>query len=79
MKATNQLWRGRPRSQQVYPIFGCSDGFVRICLFSPRQWRGMRAWLGEPEEFSDPKFDTIAARYGASTELNAAIADLFST
>jgi crotonobetainyl-CoA:carnitine CoA-transferase CaiB-like acyl-CoA transferase len=79
MKATNQLWRGRPRSQQVYPIFGCSDGFVRICLFSPRQWRGMWAWLGEPEEFSDPKFDTIAARYGASKELNAAIADLFST
>jgi crotonobetainyl-CoA:carnitine CoA-transferase CaiB-like acyl-CoA transferase len=78
-KASTQLWRGRPRNQQIYPTFGCRDGFVRICLLSPRQWRGMRAWLGEPEEFADPKFDTIAARYGASEELNAAIAGLFST
>jgi crotonobetainyl-CoA:carnitine CoA-transferase CaiB-like acyl-CoA transferase len=79
MKKSNQLWRGRPRNQQVYPTFGCRDGFVRICLLSPRQWRGMRTWLGEPDEFNDPKFDTIAARYAASKELNAAIADLFST
>ena len=78
VKASTQLWRGRPRNQQIYPTFGCRDGFVRICLLSPRQWRGMRAWLGEPEEFSDPMFDTIAARYAASEELNAAIADLFS-
>jgi crotonobetainyl-CoA:carnitine CoA-transferase CaiB-like acyl-CoA transferase len=78
VKASTQLWRGRPRNQQIYPTFGCHDGFVRICLLSPRQWRGMRAWLGEPEEFSDPTFDTIAARYAASEELNAAIADLFS-
>ena len=28
---------------------------------------GMRGWLGEPERFADPKFDTIAARYAAST------------
>ena len=56
----------------------CRDGFVRICLLSARQWRGMRAWLGEPEQFADPKFETIAARYAASEELNAAIAELFA-
>ena len=39
----------------------------------------MRGWLGEPERFADPKFDTIAARYAASRELNAAIADLFAS
>ena len=39
---------------------------------------GMRAWLGEPERFADPKFDTIAARYAASRELNEAIAELFA-
>jgi crotonobetainyl-CoA:carnitine CoA-transferase CaiB-like acyl-CoA transferase len=33
----------------------------------------MRGWLGEPERFADPKFDTIAARYAASRELNEAI------
>jgi crotonobetainyl-CoA:carnitine CoA-transferase CaiB-like acyl-CoA transferase len=76
MKKSNELWRGRPRNQQLYPIFACQDGYVRICLLSPRQWRGMRAWLGEPEQFADPKFDTIAARYAASRELNEALAEL---
>ena len=76
-KSSAQLWRGRPRNQQIYPTFACRDGYVRVCLLSARQWRGMRAWLGEPERFSDPKFDTIAARFAASSELNAAIADLF--
>jgi crotonobetainyl-CoA:carnitine CoA-transferase CaiB-like acyl-CoA transferase len=78
LKRSNELWRGRPRNQQIYPIFPCKDGYVRICLLSPRQWRGMRAWLGEPERFADPKFDTIAARYAASRELNEAIAELFA-
>lgn len=78
LKRSSELWRGRPRNQQIYPIFPCRDGFVRICLLSPRQWRGMRAWLGEPEQFADPKFDTIAARYAVSRELNAAIAALYA-
>jgi crotonobetainyl-CoA:carnitine CoA-transferase CaiB-like acyl-CoA transferase len=77
LKASHELWRGRPRNQQLYPTFACADGFVRICVLSPRQWRGMRAWLGEPEEFSDPKFEIIGARYAAADELNAAIADVF--
>jgi crotonobetainyl-CoA:carnitine CoA-transferase CaiB-like acyl-CoA transferase len=76
LKKSHELWRGRPRNQQLYPIFGCQDGYVRICLLSPRQWRGMRGWLGEPEQFADPKFDTIAARYAASRELNEALAAL---
>jgi len=76
LKQPAELWRGRPRNQQIYPIFGCRDGHVRICLLSPRQWRGMWAWLGEPERFAGPEFDTIAARYAASSELNAAIAAL---
>ncbi|KGI68408.1 CaiB/BaiF CoA-transferase family protein [Mycolicibacterium rufum] len=78
LKQPAQLWRGRPRNQQIYPVFACRDGHVRICLLSPRQWRGMRAWLGEPERFAGQEFDTIAARYAASAELNAAIGDLFA-
>lgn len=77
-KRADELWRGRPRNQHIYPIFGCRDGFVRLCLLSARQWRGMRAWLGEPEQFADPKFETVAARYAASRELNAVIADMFA-
>lgn len=71
-------WRGRPRNQDAYPIFRCSDGYVRICVLSPRQWRGMRAWLGEPAQFQDPAFDTIAARTKAFGELGALIAELFA-
>ena len=78
-KRSGELWRGRPRNQQIYPTFSCRDGFVRICLLSARQWRGMRAWLGEPEQFTDPKFESIAARYVASKELNSAIAQLFES
>lgn len=79
LKRSTELWRGRPRNQQIYPTFGCRDGHVRICLLSPRQWRGMWSWLGEPEQFADPKFETIAARYSSSRELNALIAELFAT
>jgi crotonobetainyl-CoA:carnitine CoA-transferase CaiB-like acyl-CoA transferase len=76
LKRSSELWRGRPRNQNIYPIFRCKDGFVRICLLSARQWHGMRAWLGEPAKFADAKYDTIAARYAASQELNAVIGEL---
>ncbi len=75
VKKTTEIWRGRPRNQNIYPIFACKDGHIRICLLSPRQWRAMHAWLGEPEQFADPKFDTIAARFAASRELNGLIAE----
>lgn len=76
LKEAAELWRGRPRNQQIYPTFACADGHVRICVLSPRQWRAMRAWLGEPAEFAGPEFDTIAARYVASADLNARIGQL---
>jgi crotonobetainyl-CoA:carnitine CoA-transferase CaiB-like acyl-CoA transferase len=79
LKRSGELWRGRPRNQQIYPTFPCRDGHVRVCLLSPRQWRGMWAWLGEPEQFADPKFDTIAARYAASHDINAVMTDLFAS
>jgi crotonobetainyl-CoA:carnitine CoA-transferase CaiB-like acyl-CoA transferase len=72
------IWRGRPRNQDVYPIFACKDGYVRTCVMSPRQWRGMRAWLGEPDQFQDPKYDTIGGRFAATRELGALVADLFA-
>lgn len=71
-------WRGRPRYQDAYPIFPCRDGYVRICVLAPRQWRGLRAWLGEPEQFQDPRFDSIAARTQAFGDLGALIAEFFA-
>jgi len=70
--------RGRPDVRHLYPIFPCADGHVRICVLSPRQWRGMRAWLGEPGEFADPVFDDLGTRFAASGRLLPAYAALFA-
>ena len=77
-RKSGERWRGRPRNQDLYPIFTCSDGFVRICVMSPRQWHGLRAWLGEPEQFQDDRFDVLAARVQAFDELGALIAEQFA-
>lgn len=73
-----ERWRGRPKNQDAYPIFRCADGYVRICVLSPRQWHGMRSWLGEPAEFQDPVFDTIGGRTRAFPELSVLMAALFA-
>ncbi len=77
-RGPGERWRGRPRNQDLYPIFRCSDGYVRLCVMSPRQWRGLRAWLGEPEQFQDPRFDVLAARARAFDELGALIGAMFA-
>ena len=77
-RKSGERWRGRPRNQDLYPIFRCGDGFVRICVMSPRQWHGLRAWLGEPEQFQDPRFDVLAARAQAFGELGALIGAMFA-
>lgn len=71
-------WRGRPKNQDAYPIYPCLDGFVRLCVMSPRQWRGLRHWLGEPEEFQDPKFEVIAARFAAWPQIGLLVQRLFA-
>jgi crotonobetainyl-CoA:carnitine CoA-transferase CaiB-like acyl-CoA transferase len=77
-RTAGERWRGRPRNQDLYPIFACRDGFVRICVMSPRQWRGLRAWLGEPEQFQDPRFENLGARARAFGELGALIGAMFA-
>lgn len=77
-RKAGERWQGRPRNQELYPIFKCRDGFVRICVMSPRQWHGLRAWLGEPEQFQDPRFDGLAARAQAFEELGSLITAQFA-
>jgi crotonobetainyl-CoA:carnitine CoA-transferase CaiB-like acyl-CoA transferase len=71
-------WRGRPRNQDAYPIYSCRDGYVRLCVMSPRQWHGLRRWLGEPDEFKDPKYDVIATRFAAWPKIGVLISQLFA-
>jgi crotonobetainyl-CoA:carnitine CoA-transferase CaiB-like acyl-CoA transferase len=68
--------QGRGRSV-LYPVFACADGYVRIILLAPRQWHGLRAWLGEPEEFADNRYDAAAARFEAADRLYPLIAAMF--
>jgi len=71
--------RGRPDARTLYPIFGCADGRVRICVLSKRQWRGMFRWLGEPAEFASPEYDSLGRRHAEAERLAAAIGALFAT
>ena len=71
-------WRGRPKNQDAYPIYACRDGHVRLCVMSPRQWHGLRRWLGEPEEFQDPKYDVIAARFAAWPQIGRLVQRMFA-
>jgi crotonobetainyl-CoA:carnitine CoA-transferase CaiB-like acyl-CoA transferase len=73
----SRLPRGRPEARHMYPIIRCADGFARICVLAPRQWRGMFEWMGSPAEFADPSFDQLATRF-ASTSLIPAIGAFFA-
>ncbi|MBS9532711.1 CoA transferase [Mycobacterium sp. M1] len=71
-------WRGRPRNQDAYPIYPCRDGYVRLCVMAPRQWRGLRRWLGEPPAFQDDKYDVIGERFAVWPQLSVLIGELFA-
>ncbi len=71
-------WRGRPRNQDAYPIYPCQDGYVRLCVMAPRQWRGLRRWLGEPEDFQHPRYDAIGARFAAWPQISVLVEALFA-
>lgn len=67
----SKLPRGRPDSRHMYPIVACADGYVRLCVLAPRQWRGMFEWMGSPEEFADPSYEQLATRFSSETLLPA--------
>jgi len=52
----------RAGSGPLYTVYACKGGFVRLVVLSPRQWRAMWEWLGEPEAFADPFFESFIAR-----------------
>lgn len=57
--------------RQRYPIIACKDGHVRICILSKRQWHGMFALMGSPEEFADPSYDKLGKRFHSPHLLEA--------
>lgn len=73
----SELPRGRPDVHHQYPIIPCADGYVRLCVLSPRQWQAMFKWMGEPAEFADPAYEQLRTRFN-STTLVPAIARFFA-
>ncbi len=71
-------WRGRPKNQDPYPVCPCKDGYVRLCVMAPRQWHGLRRWLGEPAEFQDPAYDGLGPRFAAWPQLSVLVDALFA-
>jgi crotonobetainyl-CoA:carnitine CoA-transferase CaiB-like acyl-CoA transferase len=69
----------RNGSGPVYPVFKCKDGYVRLVVLSPRQWRALREWLGEPEYLQDPELESFVARLMiAATVINPLLEDHFA-
>lgn len=54
--------RGRPEFERVYPIYRCKDGYARVCVLAPRQWRSMFEWLGQPAAFAAPEYEDLLLR-----------------
>ncbi len=52
----------RTGSAPVYTMYPCADGYVRLIILNPRQWRAMRAWLGEPQVLQADHFDHLLGR-----------------
>ncbi|HZT65082.1 MAG TPA: CoA transferase [Acidimicrobiales bacterium] len=53
----------------VYPLYPCADGWVRLVIISPRHWRAMRAWLGEPDVLQDEHWDGLLARMSIQEDI----------
>jgi crotonobetainyl-CoA:carnitine CoA-transferase CaiB-like acyl-CoA transferase len=73
-----ELAPGRPDVRMMYPILPCADGHVRMFVASPKQWRALWTWLGEPEEFADPSFDHLFTRLMQWSNIRPAIEALFA-
>jgi len=69
----------RMGSGPMYKIYACKGGFVRLVILSPRQWRAMREWLGDPDYLRDPKYDSFLGRMQIADALGVIIGDLFGT
>ena len=76
----------RDGSGNVYPLYRCADGYIRLIVLSPRQWRSLCAWMDAPDWLRDPHWEapfnrveitdvleeTIGAHFASMTRMAAA-------
>ena len=61
-----------------YPVFRCVDGWIRLIILAPHQWRALRAWMGEPEEFQDPGLEAFIQRMANRDKIDPLIERFFA-
>jgi crotonobetainyl-CoA:carnitine CoA-transferase CaiB-like acyl-CoA transferase len=59
----------RTGSAPVYTMYPCANGYVRLIILNARQWRAMRAWLGEPEVLQPEHFEHLLGRMSIQTDI----------
>jgi crotonobetainyl-CoA:carnitine CoA-transferase CaiB-like acyl-CoA transferase len=62
----------------AYPVFRCADGWIRLIVLAPHQWRALRAWMGEPEELQDPELDMFIHRMANRDRIDSLIERFFA-
>lgn len=51
-----------PSVALFYPVYKCADGYIRICVLNPRQWKAMSEWLGKDHPYTDKKYQVSTNR-----------------
>ena len=69
----------RMGSGPMYTVYACKTGYVRLVILSPRQWRAMREWMGDPEFLRDPIYESFLGRMSIADALMVMIGDHFAT
>ena len=52
----------RSGDSPMYPTIPCADGHVRQVIMAPGQWRALWEWMGSPEAFADPYWESFFNR-----------------
>lgn len=68
----------RDGSGNVYPIYRCADGYVRLIVLSPRQWRSLCDWMDAPDWLRDPHWEAPMNRTEIADVLDATIGAHFA-
>jgi len=56
---------------QIFPVYPCKDGFVRVIAITPRNWQALVRVLGSPEVLMLPDWENFIYRVGNAEDLYA--------
>jgi crotonobetainyl-CoA:carnitine CoA-transferase CaiB-like acyl-CoA transferase len=56
---------------QIFPVYPCKDGFVRVIAITPRNWQALVRVLGSPEVLLMPDWENFIYRVGNAEDLYA--------